>query len=302
LSTSFTRRGAGQGEPPSGNALDRQQAVLLEMLRRAAGAPVSYAQLRDAGIEFPASVVSELELAGVNVERCDVRRRGARRLPGVRLDPSCVQSEMPTTQPSAPGLRDARTSVARVPRAPGGSVAKRWLPVAALLAAGVVVALVLVAPSGSRRAVDVALAHREHGRAVSAAAHNHVPAASEAGTAAVTPQARPAPRAAPTPVSPALAAQLEAEGHEMLEGGRYGEAIAVLEKALPATGEDLQDCLRPASETCLTYAYALYDLGRALRLDGDPAAAAPILKRRLQIENQRPTVQAQLELALARAS
>ena len=29
---------------------------------------------------------------------------------------------------------------------------------------------------------------------------------------------------------------------------------------------------------CLTYAYALYDLGRALRLSGDPAAAVPILE------------------------
>lgn len=58
----------------------------------------------------------------------------------------------------------------------------------------------------------------------------------------------------------------------------------------------------PASGTCLTYAYALYDLGSALRLDGYPAAAVPILQRRLQIDNQRATVQAQLELALAQTS
>jgi hypothetical protein len=300
LSTSFTQRGAGQSEPAA-NAVDQQQAVLLEMLRRAGGAPVSYAQLRDAGIEFPASVVSELELAGVSVERCDVRQRGARRLVGVRLDPSRAQSEMPATQPSAPAPRDARMSAARVLLAPGDSVAKRWLPLAALLAVGVAAALVLVAPSGSRRAVQVAAARRQLRPRVSAAAHSHVRAAPEAG-AAVAPQGRPAPRAAPTPVSPAVAARLEAEGHEMLEGGRYVEAIAVLERTLPATGEDLRDCLRPVSETCLTYAYALYDLGRALHLDGDPAAAVPILQRRLRIENQRPTVQAQLELALARTS
>jgi hypothetical protein len=52
----------------------------------------------------------------------------------------------------------------------------------------------------------------------------------------------------------------------------------------------------------LIYAYALYDLGSALRLHGQPAAAVPVLQRRLQIDNQRPTVQAQLELALRRAS
>jgi hypothetical protein len=50
---------------------------------------------------------------------------------------------------------------------------------------------------------------------------------------------------------------------------------------------------------CLTYAYALYDLGRALLLDGDPRAALGVLSERLQIDNQRATVQEQLELARA---
>ncbi len=38
----------------------------------------------------------------------------------------------------------------------------------------------------------------------------------------------------------------------MLESGRYGEAITVLERALTATGGDIQECAQPASETCLT--------------------------------------------------
>jgi tetratricopeptide (TPR) repeat protein len=311
LSARFTQHGGGHSErrdareadPP---VVERQQAVLLEMLRRAAGAPVSYAQLQDAGIEFPASVVSELELAGVSVERCDVHERGGRRLAGVRLDPRREQSEIPgqqseiPTQPPASALRDARTSVARLRQALGERVAKLSLPAAALLAAGrVVIVLVLVVSSGGGRALNVAATHRKQRPAVSAAARSHVPAASERGSAA-GPQARPTPRATPTPVSPALAVQLDAHGHEMLEQGRYGEAIALLERTLTASGENLQDCRQPASETCLTYAYALYDLGRALRLDGDASAAVPVLRRRLQIENQRPTVQAKLELALAR--
>jgi hypothetical protein len=57
--------------------------------------------------------------------------------------------------------------------------------------------------------------------------------------------------------------------------------------------------VEPTSGTCLTYAYALYDLGRAVRLSGRPAAAVPILERRRRIDNQRTTVAA--ELALARA-
>ena len=47
---------------------------------------------------------------------------------------------------------------------------------------------------------------------------------------------------------------------------------------------------------CLTYAYALYDLGRAVRLSGESQAAVPILERRLQIDNQRWIVDAELHL------
>jgi hypothetical protein len=60
-------------------------------------------------------------------------------------------------------------------------------------------------------------------------------------------------------------------------------------------------CIQPASATCLTYAYALYDLGRALRLSGDSAAAVPVLEARLQIDNQRATVAAELQLARQQA-
>jgi hypothetical protein len=73
--------------------LDHQQAVVLGALRRAAGAPVSYAELRQAGVEFPASVVSELELAGIAIQRCLGDGRGA---VGVRLDPANDSVAPPT--------------------------------------------------------------------------------------------------------------------------------------------------------------------------------------------------------------
>ena len=50
--------------------------------------------------------------------------------------------------------------------------------------------------------------------------------------------------------------------------------------------------------TSLTYAYALYDLGRSLRLAGDPKDAVTVLYQRLQIPNQTPEVRQQLQLAL----
>ena len=74
-------------EQVSDSELDEQQVQLLDVLRRFGGKPVSYQQLRDAGIEYPASVVSELELAGLPLERAYEGTLSARRLLGVRLDP-----------------------------------------------------------------------------------------------------------------------------------------------------------------------------------------------------------------------
>jgi hypothetical protein len=65
--------------------LEAQQATLIGALRRAGGRPVSYAELRDAGVELPASVVSELEMAGAPIERCFGGAHGERHVIGVRL-------------------------------------------------------------------------------------------------------------------------------------------------------------------------------------------------------------------------
>jgi hypothetical protein len=107
--------------------------------------------------------------------------------------------------------------------------------------------------------------------------------------------------AAHTPVPGARAAALEAQGHDLLESGRYVGAVRVLASAVAATGERLGACVEPSDERCLTYAYALYDLGRALQLSGDAAAAVPVLRRRLEIDNQRATVQAELRRASVQA-
>jgi tetratricopeptide (TPR) repeat protein len=75
-----------------------------------------------------------------------------------------------------------------------------------------------------------------------------------------------------------------------MEAGRYSDAIPVLRQAIAN-----------ASSGGLTYAYALYDLGRSLRLGGDPQAAIPILQRRLAIPNQTGVVRTELELAMQAA-
>jgi hypothetical protein len=61
--------------------VDTQQQRMLERLRRAGDQPVAFAELRGAGIDFPAAVVSELQLNGYAIDR--VYDRG--RLVGVRL-------------------------------------------------------------------------------------------------------------------------------------------------------------------------------------------------------------------------
>jgi tetratricopeptide (TPR) repeat protein len=93
------------------------------------------------------------------------------------------------------------------------------------------------------------------------------------------------------------ATQLEARGHRLLGEGHYAAAIGDFRAALAATGQTSARCGVPGSEACLTYAYALYDLGRALRLAGKPRAAVPVLTKRLRIDNQRRTVKNELRLA-----
>src|SRR6266566_1730800 len=92
-------------EQVSDSELDEQQAQLLDVLRRFGGKPVSYQQLRDAGIEYPASVVSELELAGLPLERAYEGTLSARRLLGVRLDPRYERADAEPQKSAAPETR-----------------------------------------------------------------------------------------------------------------------------------------------------------------------------------------------------
>jgi hypothetical protein len=307
---------------------DEQQALVLSALRNAAGTPVSFSELRAAGVEFPASIVSELELSGIAVERC---RAAGGREPGVRLvtvaepgpalvsepapAPIAKSAPAPVAEPSPaqplparptpvvepPLVQDDWTRVRRYRASPGEGLLlavlrpKRLLaPAALVFAIVVVVAIVLTATglgAGSSPRHDH-VAQRPHSTpAVTTTATPTATATTQAATtqAAVTP--------APTRVSLTLATQLESQGHDLLAAGQASTAVPVLRRALAATGEDVNACVQPESTMCLTYAYALYDLGRALRLSGKPAAAVPILEARLQIDNQRPMVLAELELA-----
>ena len=56
----------------------------------------------------------------------------------------------------------------------------------------------------------------------------------------------------------------------------------------------------PEGTTDLDYAYALFNLGNALRLAGRPEEAIPILERRLRIPDQQASVAAELDRRASR--
>jgi eukaryotic-like serine/threonine-protein kinase len=87
-------------------------------------------------------------------------------------------------------------------------------------------------------------------------------------------------------------ADLNAQGFDLMNQGRYGEAIPILQRAVDSF---------PAGTSDLNYAYALFNLGKSLRLAGRPDEAIPILEQRLKIPNQTETVRQELELAKQQA-
>jgi serine/threonine-protein kinase len=160
------------------------------------------------------------------------------------------------------------------------------IPALAALAAGLAVVAAVAAGAigsgGGHSTGSTAAAQRP----VTQAHHKAVPARPKAPAAQHTASTVTATQAAAT-TPPPVADTLEARGHQLMLNGNYSAAIPVLRQAVAA-----------APHSSLTYAYALFDLGRTLRLAGDPKDAVAVLYQRLQIPNQTETVREQLQLAL----
>jgi tetratricopeptide (TPR) repeat protein len=88
----------------------------------------------------------------------------------------------------------------------------------------------------------------------------------------------------------AQARALNDRGYAKMRSGNAAGAVPDLEKAVDRLCRDESD---------ITCAFALYNLGRSLRLSGRPAEAIPVLERRLQVNdtNQPGTVRAELARA-----
>lgn len=103
--------------------------------------------------------------------------------------------------------------------------------------------------------------------------------------------AAPAPEPEPEPASQS-GPSLNEQGYQLIQAGEYEAAVPVLEEAVAFFPEGSED---------LDYAYALFNLGSALRHSGRPDEAIPVLEERLRIPNQKGIVKKELDAARAEA-
>jgi eukaryotic-like serine/threonine-protein kinase len=189
----------------------------------------------------------------------------------------------------------------------------RWGAIAAIL--GVIAALVVAAlvlsssgdnQKGGGRATAGKAGNAKKGKSKPAkqtAAAGGAAQASESSeaAAAAAPEASEEPEAVEEPEAEApvsaegsseSGAALNEQGYALIQAGEYDGAVPVLEEAVASYPEGSED---------IDYAYALFNLGNALRLSGRPEEAIPILERRLEIPDQTATVEEELEAARADA-
>jgi Protein kinase domain/Tetratricopeptide repeat len=105
----------------------------------------------------------------------------------------------------------------------------------------------------------------------------------QAGEPAAEPPAAPAP--AP---SGGDGPALNDQGFALMQQGNYEDAVPILRQAVASWPSDSRD---------MTYAYALFNLGKSLNRSGNPGEAIPYLEKRLTWDDQRETVQAELDSA-----
>jgi len=194
------------------------------------------------------------------------------------LDHALAEPASRRPAPTSPS-RLAAPPPTRSHRFGGGRAAALAALAAALI--GVVIAASLSSGGGQPRPTAHASVTHQSSQ------HQRTTPAQPATTTPSNAPNTPGPPATTPTAPPTDATTLEAQGHALMMGGNYKNAIPLLRQAVAV-----------ASPDSLTYAYALYDLGRSLRLEGDPRAAVPILYKRLQIPNQTNVVRAELALAL----
>ncbi len=198
---------------------------------------------------------------------------------GTAARPEPAQPRPPAPRREVP----APAPAARRPRRPWGAIA------AAGMLAAVVFALVLALSSGGG---DPRTSAERQRTATTSGQKSSTTAKPPAGGAQQqTPaNAQPKTQASASTKTPS---QLNDEGHRLIGAGNPGAAVAPLQAAV----KGYQDAGKTGD---VGYAFALFNLGQALNRSGNPEAAVAVLRERLKIDNQRGTVQAELDNALAK--
>jgi serine/threonine protein kinase len=235
----------------------------------------------------PASERSDLYSCGVVLRSCEGRCSPALRSlidwltsadPGAR--PASARQALARLDRPARLDGEATQAFSPVIEEPGSSEEPRgnrlrMAAALALVAAAAVIAVVALSGGGQREGHRAHLAH----------------AAAKKSTRKAQPPAT-VPASASASADPARGSELNEQGYAMIQAGEYEAAVPVLEEAVASFPEGSGD---------LNYAYALFNLGDALRLSGHPEDAIPVLEQRLQIPNQTETVEQELEAARAEA-
>ena len=244
---------------------------------------------RDANpnIPGPAAEVIRAGMAKDPAERPRSAGELARRLESAR--PVAV---VPPQQPPATRPMPSYTSPPR--RNP------RWLAVIGLSALAIAAAAIVLSSGGDGEDRQTEQARpADQGRPAEQAPAEQEDAGTPTESAPVEEDTTETLAGVPAPSGAggsAEAERLHLEGHAALEAGDYDTAIELNTQAIEAFPEGT------TWETDMNYAYALYSLGRALRLAGRPEEAIPVLEQRLQVPNQTATVQQELDLARAEAA
>ena len=193
---------------------------------------------------------------------------------------------------AAPPPEPATTVVAPAPAPPRPAQRRRWPGLAALAALAVVAGSAIAIATGAGKGGGDASTTATHAASAATHAAKPKPKAAEpkqktqaaAPPATTTPQTTP-PSASSDPVA------LNNQGFALIQQGRATSAVPSLQRSV--------DAFRTQGRTGqIDYAYALYNLGNALRLSGRPADAIPYLEERLKISNyKRGVVKQELKTA-----
>jgi len=209
------------------------------------------------------------------------------------LEDALDDADAPTAVAVPVAAREpARTPPPSLPRPPVATARRRWPGIAALVAiagvAGAVIAIALGSSDGSG-------GDGSRQASTSSTPTRSTPAAQKKPK----PKAQKRPKAAGPATPQATAADpvaLNDQGFSLLNQGQAAQAVTPLERSVTAFRAQ-------GRKGDIGYAYALYNLGNALRLSGRPADAIPYLQERLAISNfKRGIVRKELKAAQAQAA